>query len=274
MKTVQVKDARIPALGFGTWQLKGEQCSSMVSQALSLGYRHIDTAQAYNNEEFVGQGLQNSRLKRDEVFLTTKVWYENFSPEKLISSVKSSLEKLQTDHVDLLLLHWPHFPNGKARETLEALVEARQQGLCKFMGVSNFTVKFLELAHEVSQHLVTNQVEYHPFLDQSTTKAKLDELDMALTAYSPLARGKVLENESINRVADKHGGSPAQISLAWLLAQRNVMAIPKASSKQHAEQNLKASEIVLDSEDIELLNGLSQPDGRQIDPSFAPDWDS
>lgn len=271
---VRVKNAVIPALGLGTWQLEGSDCSDIVERALRMGYRHIDTAQMYGNEEQVGLGLKNSRIERKNIFLTTKVWYESFQGDQLKASVDKSLRKLKTDYLDLLLLHWPVFEDTTMEHTLDALMQVKEEGKTRHIGISNFNTKQLEQADKhTSGQLVTNQVEYHPFLDQSPVLNTVHRLEMSLTAYSPLARGKVFQNETIKETARHKGVNEAQVVLAWLLNQRDVIAIPKTASPEHLESNLKAVEVGLTLEELERLNRLRSRDGRLIDPGFAPDWD-
>jgi diketogulonate reductase-like aldo/keto reductase len=271
---VKAKETSIPALGLGTWMLKDKECEEMVKAALQQGYLHIDTAQAYENEEQVGTGIKSSGFDRDKIFLTTKIAPDSFSPKSLKQSVQDSLKKLKTDYVNLLLLHWPNFENSTMEETLEALVEAKEEGHTLEIGVSNFPVKQLNKAQELTGNtLITNQVEYHPFLDQERVLAAVRQHNMALTAYSPLARGKVMDNPVLVEIAHHHSANPAQIALSWLLSQNQVVAIPKTSTPEHAESNLKAAELVLSGEELERIDGLRSSDGRLIDPDFAPQWD-
>jgi 2,5-diketo-D-gluconate reductase B len=270
-KIVKAKETVIPALGLGTWELKDNECKTMVADCLREGYRHVDTAQAYENEEYVGSGLKASGVDRERVFLTTKVWFKDYS--ELSSSVESSLRKLKTDYVDLLLLHWPVF-DGDMKPVLEALYEQKEKGRALAIGVSNFTRDQLVKAQEMTgDELICNQVEYHPFLEQDKMLGLLREHNMALTAYSPLARGKVFKESLITEIANRHGVDQAQITLAWLLNQDQVVAIPKSSSMAHAMSNFKAGELQLEAAEVERLNELGAPSGRMIDPDFAPDWD-
>ena len=272
-KTVRARNTVIPALGFGTYELTGSDCREMVRVALEAGYRHIDTAQVYDNEEQVGAGIKDAGTDRESFFLTTKVWFDNYEPAKLETSVETSLRKLKTDYVDLLLLHWPVF-EGSMEPTLEALLKQKEKGRTKAVGISNFTLSQLEKACEMTGHeLVTNQVEYHPFLDQSKMLDRLAKKEMALTAYSPLARGKIFEDETVTEIARQHGVDAAQITLAWLLGQPDVVAIPKSSSRDHVLSNFKGAEIELSVEERAAIDKLGSPEGRIIDPSFAPDWD-
>ncbi len=270
---VKAKETAIPALGFGTFQLETEQAEKMVEEALGIGYRHIDTAQIYGNEAGVGKGVKNSGVARDKIFLTTKVWFDRFEPGPLKKSVEESLRKLQTDYVDLLLLHWPN-DEVPLERTLGAFREVRAAGQTRAIGVSNFTPTQLQRAIDLSDDsLVTNQVEYHPFLDQERLLALTEKHTMVLTAYSPLARGKVLQHDLFRELAGVHNSSPTAIALAWLLSHPNVSAIPKASSVEHASQNFQALEVDLSPEEIDHINRLRTREGRLINPDFAPDWE-
>ena len=273
-RIVKAKETVVPALGFGTWQLEGDKCKDMVVGVIREGYRHIDTAQAYGNEEEVGAGLKASGIDREKIFLTTKVWYENFEPAKLNESVESSLRKLKTEYVDLLLLHWPVFERAEMKAVLGALMEQKEKGRALAVGVSNFTREQLEQALDFTgRELLVNQVEYHPFLDQNQMLGQLRDENMALTAYSPLGRGKVFKNNVISEIANAHGVDEAQVTIAWLLGQDQVVAIPKSSSLEHAVSNLRGSELTLTAEERARIDKLGSPQGRIIDPDFAPDWD-
>lgn len=269
----QANGADIPKLGFGTWQLEDEDASRGVATALKTGYRHIDTAQIYGNEAAVGEGLKQSGLKRDEFFLTTKVWRDKFRDGDLQASVKESLDKLKTEYVDLLLLHWP-VPEVPLSETMKALNEVKEAGLVKHIGVSNFTVDLMDQARAHSNApLVANQVEYHPYLDQSAVLTACQAAGMAMTAYSPIAQGKVFDDEVITDIAKTHDVSPAQVVLRWLIDQDSLVAIPRSSSDKHIQSNFEIANLKLSEEETGRINALRSPDGRLIDPDWAPDWD-
>lgn len=275
MWTVTAKDARIPCLGFGTFTLKPDDCHRMVRTALREGYRHIDTAQAYENEEAVGAAIRESSVERDALWLTTKVWVSNFREGDLQRSVDESLRRLAQDHVDLLLLHWPHADVDLA-ETLGALCEVKRAGKARHIGISNFTVALMEEAIAKSDEpLVTNQVEYHPFLNQDPVLAKLRAEGMALTAYSPIAQGKVMGNETLKRIGGAHGKSEVQVALRWLIQQDGVCAIPRTRSEEHAKTNLEIFDFELSEDEMAAVKSLQTPDGRQISPEgLAPKWDT
>ncbi len=269
----QANGADIPKLGFGTWQLEGEDATRGVMTALKTGYRHIDTAQLYGNEAEVGQGWTQSGVRREDFFLTTKVWRDKFRDGDLQASVKESLDKLKTEYVDLLLLHWP-VPEVPLDETMKALNAVKDAGMVKHIGVSNFTVDLLDEARaHSSAPLVANQVEYHPFLDQNAVLTACRAAGMAMTAYSPIAQGKVFEDEVITDIAKKHGVSSAQIALRWLIDQDSVVAIPRSSSDTHIQSNFEIADIALSEEDTGRINALRSPQGRLINPGWSPDWD-
>jgi len=249
MEYVERGGARIPALGLGTWQNQGESCTEAVETALNLGYRHVDTAQVYDNERAVGDGIAAADVDREDVFLTTKVWRSDLAAGDVRPAVEESLERLGVDSVDLLLAHWPH-PRVDAEETLTAMAEVRDDGLTEHVGVSNYTAsQFREAARAVDVPLVANQVLYHPYKDQPAVKAACDGLDAALTAYSPLARGDVLGDELLAEIGARHDRSAAQVALRWLTRQDGVVAVPKASSREHIAANLAALDFELTDEE-------------------------
>lgn len=269
-------DANIPVLGLGTWQSTGKDCVEVVSQALQMGYEHIDTAQAYSNEAEVGLGIKQSGVARDKFFLTTKIFPDDmkFEPERLIKAAQRSLDNLDVDYVDLLLLHWPD-KRVPLSETMPALCELQKQGLTRHIGVSNFNIDYLlEAKKHADVPIVLNQVEFHPFIKQDTLQTFLNNHHILLEAYSPLARGDVFDNTIIKDIATKHQITPAQVSLAWILSDRKRIAIPKTANPKHLQGNLDAINIQLDAEDIERINTLSSSEGRKIKhPDYSPDWD-
>lgn len=268
--------ANIPVLGLGTWQSTGQDCVDVVSQALKMGYEHIDTAQAYGNEKEVGQGIKQSGVSRDKFFLTTKIFPDDmkFEPEKLIAAAKRSLADLDTDYVDLLLLHWPD-DRVPLSETIPALCELQKQSLTRHIGVSNFNIaNIIEAEKYADVPIVVNQVEFHPFIKQKTLQTFLNNHHILLEAYSPLARGDVFDNEIIKEIADKHNVTPAQISLAWILADKHRIAIPKTSNPDHLQGNLDAIKVQLSADDIEKISSLARAGGRKIKhPDYSPEWD-
>ena len=268
--------ANIPVLGLGTWQSTGQDCIDVVSQGLKMGYEHIDTAQAYGNEKEVGQGIKQSGIARDKFFLTTKIFPDDmkFEPENLVAAAKRSLENLDTDYVDLLLLHWPD-DRVPLSETIPALCELQKQGLTRNIGVSNFNIaNIIEAKKYADVPIVVNQVEFHPFIKQNTLQTFLNNHHILLEAYSPLARGDVFDNEVIKEIADRHGITAAQVSLAWILSDKHRIAIPKTSNPDHLQGNLDAINVQLSADEIEKINKLARSDGRKIKhPDYSPEWD-
>jgi 2,5-diketo-D-gluconate reductase B len=272
MLMIEANGARIPALGLGTWELRGRTCARIVEQALTLGYRHIDTAQVYENEQEVGEGLRASHVRRSEVFLTTKVWTTHFAPHDLERSTKESLVRLRVSEVDLLLLHWPN-PHVPLTETLGALAHAKTLGLARHVGVSNFTVALLDEAVAASpEPLVCNQVEYHPYLDQTKVREACARHGIAMVAYSPIAKGKIKNDPTLTRIGHVHGKSPAQICLRWLV-QQNVVAIPRTSKIERLSENLDIFDFELSEQDMADIFAMGSPEGRMTNFAFAPKWD-
>jgi diketogulonate reductase-like aldo/keto reductase len=272
MLFVEAHDARIPAIGLGTWELRGRACARLVEQALRIGYRHIDTAQAYDNEREVGEGMRAAQLPRQQVFVTTKVWWTHSAPRELEASVKQSLAKLRLAEVDLLLLHWPN-PAVPLADTIGTLCRMRQLGLARHIGVSNFTVTLIEQAVKLSSDpLVTNQIEYHPYLDQSKVIGACRRHGIAVTAYSPIARGQVSGDDVLERIGRRHNKSAVQVTLRWLIEQ-NVVAIPRTSKVERLEANLAIFDFELSPEEMAEISALARHDGRVVDPSWAPAWD-
>jgi 2,5-diketo-D-gluconate reductase B len=273
MQYLEIKGARVPALGLGTWQLSGRGCFEAVRQALDLGYRHIDTAQMYGNETEVGWAMRESGLTRDAIFLTTKLAPGNLAAAAVRRTTEESLRRLATDHVDLLLIHWPtgEVPLG---ETLGALAALRAAGKTRYIGVSNFTVALLDEAIEThGADLFCNQVEYHPYLSQRAVLAAVSRRGMMLTAYSPLARGRVQRDPALAAIARKYAKSPTQVALRWLLDQDGVAAIPKSAGRAHLAANLDVFDFTLRPEDRDAIDGLHDA-YRVVDPAgWAPDWD-
>lgn len=247
---VEAGGAEIPALGLGTWQNTGPQCAETVEEALEMGYRHVDTAQAYGNETEVGEGIAAADVDREDVFLTTKVWRSNLHREDLVASVHESLARLAVDHVDLLLLHWPH-PRVPVEESLSALVELREDGLVSHLGVANYTRAQLRAAMDVvDAPLVTDQVLYHPLVDQSDLLSFCVDNELSLTAYSPLARGAVLGDDLLGEIGEQYGKTAAQVALRWLVQQEGVVAIPKATGRDHLRENLAVFDFELADEEM------------------------
>jgi 2,5-diketo-D-gluconate reductase B len=270
---VHANGADIPAIGFGTWQLTGVECERAVDAALKAGYRHIDTAQAYDNESEVGKAVKGSHVPRDEIFITTKVWFDRARDGDLQRSVEESLERLGLDHVDLILLHWPNM-EVPLDETMQALGDVAERGLARHIGVSNFTVDLLRAAaRHAGRPIVANQVEYHPYLDQRPVLAECRRNGVAMTAYSPIARGRVFDDPVISEIADRHGKTPGQVAIRWLIQQDGVIAIPRSSNPDHIAANNDVHDFKLDMEEMNRISELAEPGGRMVDPEWAPEWD-
>ena len=259
----------MPMLGLGTWEnTDPDACAESVATALEMGYRHIDTAQAYGNEADVGDGLAAADVDRAEVFLATKVWIDNLAHDNVIETTEASLDRLGVDSVDLMYVHWPS-RTYDAEETLAAFNELHDEGKINRIGVSNFEPDQLREAIEISDApIVANQVECHPLLQQEELRAVCEEEGVDLVAYSPLARGDVFDVPELQAIADDHDASAAQVSLAWL-RQQGVTAIPKATSEAHIRDNWQSLSLSLSDEEIEKIESIEQT-GRRVDPSFGP----
>ena len=256
MKYQTIKGERIPSLGLGTYRLTGEACSRAVERALSMGYRHVDTAQMYGNEAEVGQGIEASGVDREEVFVTTKVWPSDFEHDRVIQTTHESLRKLGVDHIDLLLMHWP--PNGvPLGETLGAMRELQDEGSVRHIGVSNFSTALVEEAAEHAE-IFCNQVEYHAYRDQGDILAQAQNMDYLLTAYRPLSRGGAGDDATLREIGEAHGKTAAQAALRWLVQQEKVSAIPKATGDKHLRANLDVYDFELSEEEMDRISGLSR----------------
>jgi diketogulonate reductase-like aldo/keto reductase len=276
MDAVEANGAKIPTIGLGTMTLQGAVCVEAVRTALRLGYRHIDTAERYGNEAAVGeglhQGLKDAGLKREDVFVTTKVYQDKLAAADFQRSFDDSLAKLKLPWVDLLLIHWPN-PAVPLAETLGVLCKAKREGRAKHVGVANFTTTLLRDAVELaSEPLVTNQIEVHPFLDQGKVIAACRGYGMAVTAYCPLARGKVPGNEVLERIGKAHGRSSSQVALRYLV-QQGIVPIPRTANRDHLAANLAVFDFKLSDAEMAEIGRLKQPGGRVVNPPHAPKWD-
>ena len=274
MDAVTVKNVAVPALGFGTWALSGNAAYQATRMVLDLGYRHIDTAQIYGNEAEIGRAIRDSGLPRGEIFLTTKIAPGNLRKADVRHSHEESLKRLGLDHVDLLLIHWPNasIPLG---ETLEALTRLREEGKTRSIGVSNFTIALLREAIERhGAEIICNQVEYHPFLPQRRLLEAMRRYGLMLTAYAPVARGRVFRDQTLTAIGKKYGKSPGQVALRWLLDQEKVSAIPKAGRREHAAQNIDIFDFHLAPEDRAAIDHLGGDAGRMVEwAGYTPRWD-
>lgn len=275
MHTVAANGAEIPTIGLGTWTLSGASCRELVSHAISSGYRHIDTAAMYDNEQEVGEGIRQSGVARDGLFVTTKVWWTDTAAGDLERSAEASLERLGLDHVDLLLIHWPN-PKIPLRDSIGALNAARDRGLTRHIGVSNFPAALLGEAVDLSDApLVANQVEYHPYLPQNAVYRACRSFGMSMVSYCPLCRGGTLfEETAIRDAAQRYGKTAAQIVLRWHVQQDGVVAIPRTSRKDRLSENIDIFDFALSDTEMTQICGLSDRQLRVCDYDFSPVWDS
>lgn len=273
-KTVTCNGAEIPALGFGTFRMPGDEVLAIVPKAIQLGFRHVDTAQIYGNEAEVGTAIERSGVPRSEIFLTTKVWTDKYARGSFMASVEESLRKLKTDYVDLLLLHWPGSPVPLA-EQVEGLNKAVQSGKVRHVGVSNFNTAQMDEAARLSDvPLVTNQVEYHPYLDQLKVLEDAERLGMSITAYYAMADGRVPKDPVLNDIGSRHGKTAAQVVLRWLIQQQGVIALSKTSTEERLAENFGIFDFQLSVDEMKAIHALAKPDGRIVSPQgLAPEWD-
>lgn len=258
MIQITIRETNVPALGLGTWRLWGNDCVGAVEDALAIGYRHIDTAQMYDNEKEVGEGIRRSGVAREDIFVVTKLWSSNLAPRDVRRSMEKSLKDLRAEYVDLLLIHWPN-ERVPLEHTLDAMLELQEEGKTRFIGVSNFPPELFQKALDHAS-VACNQVEYHPFMSQARLAKMARENDAMLTAYSPLAKGRVIGNGILREIAAAHGKNTAQVVLRWLVQQDNVSAIPKASSGEHRRSNFDIFDFELSSEEMDRIFALAGDD--------------
>ncbi|HCU0294396.1 TPA: 2,5-didehydrogluconate reductase DkgB [Citrobacter sedlakii] len=265
----------IPAFGLGTFRLKDDVVIASVKTALALGYRAVDTAQIYDNEAAVGQAIAESGIPRGDLYITTKIWTENLSKDKLIPSLKESLKKLRTDYVDLTLIHWPA-PNDAVpvAEFMQALLEAKEQGLTREIGISNFTIPLMEkaIAAVGVDNIATNQIELSPYLQNGKVVEWAKQHGIHITSYMTLAYGKALNDEVISRIAAKHSATPAQVILAWAIGE-GYSVIPSSTKRENLASNLQALNLKLDAEDKRAIATLDCNDRLVSPEGLAPQWD-
>lgn len=265
----------IPQLGFGTWNHDGEEAYTVTRWALETGFRHIDTAEGYNNEEFVGRAIAESGIAREQIFITTKVAPESYAPGKIMGHVKTSLEKLRVDKVDLLLLHWPSIKDQyDVNDYIKQFAEVYDAGLTKHIGVSNFTKKYLDAAIRIlgDRPISTNQCEIHVFNQNHIIVDYCKTKNIPMTAYSPLARGALTDNPTLKAIGKKHSCSANQVALAFLLAEGYVV-IPSSSNKARIKENFDSKDVVLTAEDISAIRKLDE--GRRlVNGAWCPVWDT
>ena len=260
---VEANGARIPLIGLGTWDLRGKACARMVEEAIRLGYRHVDTAAMYGNEAEVGEGLRGSGIPREQVFITTKVWSSNLRAHDFERSTRDSVAKLKLASVDLLLIHWPN-PSVPLKETVGALCKMKQEGLARHVGVSNFTPDMVEDAVKFStEPLVNNQIECHPYFDQSKTIAASRRRGLSVTAYSPIARGRIKGDAVLARIGKQHGKTAAQICLRYLV-QQSLIVIPKTSRSERLKENAAIFDFELTPAEMKEIAKLASPNGNIV----------
>lgn len=276
MHVVEANGARMPAIGLGTWTLREEHCSQLVEHALAIGYRHVDTARMYNNEEAVGAGLRASKVARRDMFVTSKVWHTDLAPRDLEASAEGSLKRLGIDQLDLLLIHWPN-PRIPLAGTIHALNKVRERGLTRHIGVSNFPTYLLEQAIELSDApIACNQVEYHPYLPQQKVLAACREAGMAMVSYCPLYRdGGLLKEAAVAKAARAHGRTPGQVVLRWHVQQEGVVAIPRTTKKERLAENFGIFDFALSDAEMAAISALQKANSRIVDYDFTPlpGWD-
>lgn len=275
MFDVSANGANIPALGFGTFRMPDEDVARVLPEALKLGFRHVDTAQIYKNEAAVGEVLHNSGIPRADIFLTTKVWVDRVGHKDFLASVDESLTKLKTDYVDLLLLHWPQSEMPLA-DRMGALNDLKKAGKVKNIGVSNFSVALIEEAVKFSDApLATNQVEYHPYLDQTKVLAEVRKHGMSLTSYYLMANGAIPNDEVLKDIAAKHGKTAAQVALRWAIQQKDVIALSKTATVSRLPENYDVFDFALSEDEMQAIHALAKPNGRIVSPGhLAPKWDN
>jgi 2,5-diketo-D-gluconate reductase B len=272
MDTLTTQGLRVPRLGLGTFRMKDDICRAAVESALGLGYRHIDTAEMYDNEEAVGAGMAASGVARKDIHLTTKVWHTNLAPDAIRKAFDASLAKLKTDYLDFYLIHWPG-ENMNLAAAIETLLKIKDQGGIRAIGVCNFPVALLKQAvEEIGAPIACNQVEYHVLINQDRLRAYALSKNVPLVAYAPLAQGRLADYPQLAEIARKHNASAAQVALKWLLEQDGVMAIPKAQRAESQQANLDALKLTLDDADRAVIKALPK-DQRFVNPAFAPKWD-
>ncbi len=272
MQFIEHKGAKVPALGLGTYPMQGEQCYQAVRWALDIGYRHIDTAESYHNEDAVGRALEDSGVPRSEIFLTTKCALFDASAANVGAEFAASLDKLRTDYVDLYLYHWPH-AEVPLDETFGALTEAKDAGQVRHIGVGNFTIALMREAVEVHKvDLFTNQFESHPLLRQPKVEAAAHRLGMTVTAHSPIARGRAVDNPLLAEIGAKYGKSAPQVAIRWQLDKANTFLVPKSTRREGLTANFDVFDFALGDDDRAAIETLPN-NMRGSRPPFEPDWD-
>ena len=272
MENLQTQGISLPKLGLGTFRMQGDTCRAAVESALALGYRHLDTAEMYANEEAIGAAITESKVARKDLHVTTKVWNENLAPDAIRKAFDTSLKKLRLDHIDLYLVHWPA-RNMNLPVIFETLMKLKEEGRTRAIGVANFNIALLKIVVEdIKAPIACDQVEYHVMLDQTPLRKYLATKSIPLVAYCPLAQGRVASDAALMKIGAKHNATAAQVALKWLLDQDGVAAIPKAARAESQRANLDALKVTLDDEDRKIIASLPK-DKRCVNPGFAPAWD-
>jgi 2,5-diketo-D-gluconate reductase B len=272
MEYLQTQGISLPRLGLGTYRMQGDVCRAAVESALGLGYRHIDTAEMYGNEDAIGPAIAASGVARKDLHVTTKVWHENLAPDAIRRAFDTSLKKLRLDRVDLYLVHWPS-KNMNLPAIFETLLKLKDEGRTRAIGVANFNLALLKtVVEEIKAPIACNQIEYHAMLDQTPVRKYLAAKSIPLVAYCPLAQGRAATDPTLMAIGRKHGATAAQVALKWLLDQDGVAAIPKASRSESQKANLDALHVGLDDEDRQAIAALPK-NMRCVNPGFAPAWD-
>ncbi|WP_457582598.1 aldo/keto reductase [Ensifer canadensis] len=275
MHSVNSNGANIPALGFGTFRMPGADVLRVLPEALKLGFHHVDTAQIYGNEAEVGEAIHKSGVARADIFLTTKVWVDKYAHRDFLASVDESLTKLKTDHVDLLLLHWPGGSDVPMAERIGALNEVKKAGKVRHIGISNFNTAQMEEAVKLSDApIATNQVEYHPYLDQTKVLDTARKHGMSITAYYAMANGKIPNDPLLKDIGARHGKTAAQVTLRWLVQQKDVITLSKTATLDRLKENFDIFDFALGDGEMAAIHGLARPDGRIVSPEgLSPVWD-
>src|SRR5215207_636805 len=256
MEYQTIKGEKVPSLGLGTYRYTGGTCAQSGGRAQYMGYRHVDTAQMYDNEGEVGRGIEGAGVDRGKIFLTTKVWPSDFAYDRVIRKTRESLKKLRTDYVDLLLMHWPG-EGVPLEETLGAMRELQEDGSVLHVGVSNFSPSLVREAAEHAE-IFCNQVQYHPYRNQKALLEQAQEMDYLLTAYTPLSRGGVQRDKTLGEIGEAHNKTATQVALRWLLQQDKVCAIPKATGEEHLRENLDVFDFELSDEEMDRIFSLGR----------------
>lgn len=272
MRIVHIKGAEIPVIGMGTYSIKGKGAAELIAAALEMGYSYLDSAQMYDNEADIGKGIRLAGADREDVFVVTKVHPENSSAKDFLPSVEESLNKLGLEYVDLLLIHWPN-PAIPVQEAVAELIKAQERDYTRFIGVSNFNISQVQIALDMGAEIVTNQVEYHCFIQQQKLYSFLQEKGISLTAYSPLGQGHVVGNPVLKEIAERYSKTEAQVALRYLIEQENVIAIPRSSSEARLASNLEVFDFWLSEEEKQSIARLNEPSRRFVDWKYSPVWD-